>query len=374
MRRIAIQSLLFDRGKLVASLLGVALATALAFVQIGLYRGFQINSSTVIQHVGGDLWVVPTGIDVIDNAQIMSPGPRNLLLSDPCVADARAVIYGFVVIQKPSGTRSTALVVAADPRRGREVPWAVIDGTAAGLEQPLRISVDRTDLDKLELPAKALGSTFEVRGKRVVVAAVTEGIRAFTLNPYFFTSMTNARRLLDLGESQAMYYAVDLAAPACAGEVIAWMKRQPDVRLLPTPQWMETTEAHWVSRSGVGMVLAFTAVLGLIVGGVIVGQTLYSMTKEHLLELATLKALGARPGELAGFVLWQVTVLGAIGGAAGFALALALQRVLVRASLPVVLSLQTVALGAAATLAMCLVASVTSLRVVLKVETAKVLR
>ena len=75
-------------------------------MQIGLYRGFEISASTVIQHVGGDLWVVPTGIDVLDNAQVMSPGPRQLLLSHPCVADARAVIYGFVVIQKPSGTRS----------------------------------------------------------------------------------------------------------------------------------------------------------------------------------------------------------------------------------------------------------------------------
>src|SRR5437762_9788523 len=75
MRRIAIQCLFFDRGKLVASLLGVALATTLAFVQIGLYRGFQTNSSTVIQHVGGDFWLIPTGIDVLDNAQAMSPGP-----------------------------------------------------------------------------------------------------------------------------------------------------------------------------------------------------------------------------------------------------------------------------------------------------------
>lgn len=41
MRRIALRSILFDRGKLVASLLGVALASTLGFVQIGLYRGFE---------------------------------------------------------------------------------------------------------------------------------------------------------------------------------------------------------------------------------------------------------------------------------------------------------------------------------------------
>src|SRR5712691_13141985 len=215
MRRIAIQSLLFDRGKLIASLLGVALATTLAFVQIGLYRGFQMSASTVIQHVGGDLWLIPTGISVLDNPQIMSSGPRNLLLSHPCAADVRAVIYGFVAIQKPSGTRSTALVVAVEPRPGREVPWAIVDGAIADLDQPLRISVDRTDLGKLELPPDPLGAGFEISGRQVVVAAITDGIRSFTLNSYFFTSMTNGRRLVNLSESQAMYYTVDLAHPGC---------------------------------------------------------------------------------------------------------------------------------------------------------------
>jgi len=122
------------------------------------------------------------------------------------------------------------------------------------------------------------------------------------------------------------------------------------------------------------MALAFTAVLGMIVGGVIIGQTLYSMTQEHRLELATLKALGARSTELAGFVLWQVALLGSIGGAAGFAIALTLKRALAHAGLTVVLSPETIALGSAATAAMCLLASITSLRAVFKVETAQVLR
>jgi len=374
MRRIAIQSLLFDRGKLIGSLLGVALATTLAFVQIGLYRGFQISSSTFIQHVGGDLWLIPTGIDVLDNAQVVSPGPRSLLLSHPCVAGVRAVIYGFALIQKPSGTRTTALIVAAEPRSGHEVPWAVAAGTIADLDHPLRISVDRTDLTKLELPVDSLGATFEVSSRQVIVAAITDGIRSFTLNPYFFTSMTNAHRLLNLAETHAMYYSIDLTDSSCAPDLIDWMKRQPDVQLMETARWIRKTEDYWVGGSGAGMVLAFTAVLGLIVGGVIVGQTLYSMTKEHLVELATLKALGARPVELAGFVLWQVALLGTIGGAAGLVLALALKQALAHAGLTVVLSPYTVGLSSAATLAMCMVASVASLHTVLKVETAQVLR
>ena len=45
MRRIALLSLAHDRGKLVASLAGVAFAATLVVAQIGLYVGFLDSSS-----------------------------------------------------------------------------------------------------------------------------------------------------------------------------------------------------------------------------------------------------------------------------------------------------------------------------------------
>jgi putative ABC transport system permease protein len=374
MRRIAIRSLLFDRGKLIASLLGVALASTLGFVQVGLYRGFEQSSSAVIDHVGGDIWAMPSGLEVIDYAQIVSVGPRNLLLSHPCVADVRAVVYGFAILQLASGMRSTALVVAVEPRPGWQIPWNVVDGAPPDLDQPLRVSVDRTDLKKLELPSSPIGKTFEINSRQVTVAALTEGIRSFTLSPYLFTSMTNARRLLGVGENEAMYYVVDLVDQRCAPDLVTWMKRQPDLQLLAASAWSRKTVDYWVGGSGAGAALLFTAILGLFVGGVIVGQTLYSMTKEHLLELATLKALGARPWELARFVLWLVVFLAATGVISGFSAALLLKGLLLRVGLTVVVSPETVGLSVLGTLAMCLVASITSLVTVYKVEAATVLR
>lgn len=374
MRRIAIRSILFDRGKLTASLLGVALASTLGFVQIGIYEGFVRSSSTVIDHVGGDLWAMPRGLNVIDYSQIVSAGPRSLLLSHPCVADVRGLLYGFSWVQRPSGTRSTAIVVAIDPRPGRQVPWGDVVGDVADLDHPLRVSVDRTDLQKLELPAEPLGRNLEINSLKVTVSAVTDGIRSFTLNPYIFTSMTNGRRLLGLSENEVMYYVVDLVDRRCGPDVVQWMKRYPDLQLVDSASWSRATEDYWVRGSGAGAALAFTAILGLFVGGVIVGQTLYSMAKEHLLELATLKAVGARPAELAGFVLWQVAFLATAGVVSGFALALVLRSALAQLGLTVVVSAATVGVSTVATLFMCALASITSLSAVFRVEAAKVLR
>jgi putative ABC transport system permease protein len=374
MRRIAIRSILFDRGKLIASLLGVALASTLGFVQIGLYAGFLRTSSTVIDHLGGDLWAIPRGLTVIDFSQISSVGPRNLLASHPCVADVRSVIYGFSFLQRASGTRSTAIVVAAEPRPGHPIPWGEVEGDLTDLDQTLRVTVDRTDLARLELPADAIGRNLEINGLRVTVAAITDGIRSFTLNPYIFASMSTARRLLNMAENESMNYVVDLRTPGCGPQVTQWMAAQPDVQIVDARTWSQMTEDYWVGGSGAGVALLFTAVLGLFVGGVIVGQTLYSMAKEHLTELATLKAVGARPMELAGFVLWQVAFLAGAGVVSGYVLALVLRRLLVGVGLTVVLSPATVGLSVLATLFMCALASITSLSAVLRVEAAKVLR
>jgi putative ABC transport system permease protein len=374
MRRIAIRSILFDKGKLIASLLGVALASTLGFVQIGLYAGFLETSSTVIDHLGGDLWATPRGLSVIDFSQITSVGPRNLLASHPCVTDVRSVIYGFSFLQRASGTRSTAIIVAVDPRPAYAVPWGEVQGNLGDLDQTLRVTVDRTDLAKLELPPDAIGRNLEINGLQVTVAALTNGIRSFTLNPYVFTSMSTARRLLNMAENEAMDYVVDLAEPGCRADVERWMKAQPDIQIVDTRTWSRMTQDYWVGGSGAGVALLFTAILGLFVGGVIVGQTLYSMAKEHLTELATLKAVGARPWELAGFVLWQVAFLASAGVVSGFLLALLLRRLLTQVGLTVVLSPATVGLSVLATLFMCGLASVTSLSAVYRVEAAKVLR
>jgi|GEM_PF-3900006 len=107
----------------------------------------------------------------------------------------------------------------------------------------------------------------------------------------------NARRVAHLNVDRASYWIVDLRDPRCADDVVAHIERHGDLQAIATPRFAELTENHWVRESGAGSALGFTALLGLVVGVVIVGQTLYAVTREHLKELATLKAIGATDGE-----------------------------------------------------------------------------
>ncbi len=56
---------------------------------------------------------------------------------------------------------------------------------------------------------------------------------------------------------------------------------------------MERNLDYWLFGTGAGVALLGGALLGLIIGTVVVAQTLYSSTKDHLTEFATLRALGS---------------------------------------------------------------------------------
>ena len=381
MRHIALQSLLFDRGKLLGALAGVAFATVLLLLQLGIYQGFLSTASALLDHVGGDLWVMAKGTEVIDNGEPLSAGARSIVTSPACVARARGVVLSFGAVRKPGNALDGVQIVGFDPVTdgaalpAPTVPWELARGLPSDLHAPLRVTVDTTDIAKLHLPADPVGSSLQVNGRAVYVAAVTRGIRSFALTPFLFMELPTARRLIDLAPGEVHYWVLDLRARGCAAEVAREIgARAPDLEVRTAADFRARTQDFWVKGSGAGTALGFSALLGLVVGTVIVAQTLYALTREHEKELATLKAVGASASELASFVGWQALFLAVVGGLAGGAIAFAAQRSLLDAGLTVVLDAEVVGVAVLSVAMMCTVASLASIRRVLRLEAVEVFK
>ena len=116
------------------------------------------------------------------------------------------------------------------------------------------------------------------------------------------------------------------------------------------------------------------ALLGFVVGLVVVSQNIYATTMENLEEYATLKAMGASRGYVCRVVLTQALVSGVIGSALGIALvypaASGIRGFIAWVYTPPWLPLATLVIG----LLMCCLASVVSIRKALSVEPARVFR
>src|SRR5207247_9203549 len=203
-RRIALQSLVHDRGKAGAALAGVAFATTLPLVQSGVYLGFLETSAGLISRVGGDVWVMARGTPALEFGDPLSPGARRLA-ERPCVTRARGLVMTLVQFRNAAGEARTLSLVDIDPRRSPGLPWTMVRGLPRDLEAPGRVTVDDLDLAQFRIVGDPLGATFEVAGQTLHVAGLTHGIRSFTLSPFVFTDLGTARRLVGLGEDQAHY-------------------------------------------------------------------------------------------------------------------------------------------------------------------------
>ena len=138
---------------------------------------------------------------------------------------------------------------------------------------------------------------------------------------------------------------------------------------------MSSARAHyWSTRTGVGAGFFTTAVLGVIVGFVVVGQILYSGTLQHISEYGTLKAMGAHNSAIVRVILSQAMISAAVGFVVGGGLALAGQgrddgREPHRA-----LSRDLVITTAVLTAVMCCLASLLSIVKVLRLDPASVFK
>ena len=115
------------------------------------------------------------------------------------------------------------------------------------------------------------------------------------------------------------------------------------------------------------------AVLGLIVGVVVVAQTIYAATIDHIREYGTLKAMGATNGYIYRVILKQAVTSAVIGYAVGITFAIAAE-IASRSGGAAILLPIPVRIGLfGLTLAMCISAAMVSINKVTKIDPAMVL-
>ena len=79
--------------------------------------------------------------------------------------------------------------------------------------------------------------------------------------------------------------------------------------------------AYWNGATPIGYVFAFGAIMGLVVGAIIVYQILFADVSDHLNEYATLRAMGYRNRFVSGIVLQEAAILAVLGYVPGVAAA-----------------------------------------------------
>jgi len=132
------------------------------------------------------------------------------------------------------------------------------------------------------------------------------------------------------------------------------------------------SRSFWLFGTGAGAALFAGALLGMIVGIVIVAQTLYASTKEFSNEFATLRAVGSS----ARYIYTVIIIQALLSAAIGFGIATAIGMVIVKATadsaLPVLIPSSLMVGLFLVTVAMCVVSAIAAIVHIMRTDPAVV--
>jgi putative ABC transport system permease protein len=175
--------------------------------------------------------------------------------------------------------------------------------------------------------------------------------------------------------AQSTYIMVKLKPGADANAVKAELQRRlPNNDVYSKAEWSKRSRSYWIVSTGLGLNLFVTVFLGCLVGVVIVAQTLYSSTMEHIKEFGTVKAIGGNNGMIYRLLAEQATMSAVVGYLLGVGMAFAVQPLISQINLKLAIPnsfLVEVFFGA---LIMCLGAAMISFRKVAGIDPALVFR
>jgi len=369
--KLAYRNLFHDRMSFFVTIIGIVFSVVLVAVQSGIYLGSQNKISAIIDAAPADLWVIPLGTKSYDDPSFLSGRERHMVLSTPGVENSEDMVVSFASWRKPQGGRNTVLLIGTAGDSPKALPWNIVQGSRAALEAPDTVAIDQSYF--ADLGVSGLGQHAEINGANVELAAITKRIRSFTTLPFVFTSIEEARRLSGAEQDQASYQRVTLSPDADIEKVRAEIEqRLPDTEVLTQHEFRKRSQNYWLFQTGAGAALIAGAVLGLIVGIVIVAQTLYSSTKDHINEFATLRALGAGAGYIVKVILMQAVLSGLIGYLLGMALALLAIRGAQDTKLTVIMTPELAGGLFAVTVGMCIFAAISAIIKVVRIDPAVV--
>ena len=362
MASIARKNLFEDIPRFLVAQAGIMFAVSLVTIQTGILDGFIRSTAVLIDNGEADLWIASE--DMVQLELTVQLPLLNLAAVQQVegVAKAEPLLLRESLWRGPSGRLNSVKLVGFDPEGDLFAPWNVVQGRRGDLNQDYTVIADKASLGSLDF--KQLGDVGEIGSLPVRLVGITEGSQSITSSAVLFTSLENASTYLTAGLSGKLACRFEPGGLVCSkdfqqaeeedpsnnndevappktlessdpisyilvraksGEDLQALAERleatiPDIQVYTQAEMSEITRAYWRDRTGIGFILGLGAVVGVIVGIVIVGQILYSSVSEHLKEFGTLKAMGASNWVIYGVILEQALWMAVLGYFPGIAL------------------------------------------------------
>ena len=119
---LAQRNLFHDKVRLAVTLTGIVFAVVLIVVELGLFVGFTVTTSNLIDNSGADLWVTSKHVPYVEQGVPFSERKVYQVRAVPGVAKAEKLITRWVEWKRPDGRQESVQVVGFNVGRESRAP------------------------------------------------------------------------------------------------------------------------------------------------------------------------------------------------------------------------------------------------------------
>jgi putative ABC transport system permease protein len=370
--------LIGDRAKYLGLIFAVAFSTFLMSHQSTIFAGIMDRTTSQIKDVkDANIWVMDRNTQYFDEVKALTDDDVYRVRGVPGVEWAVPLFKGQPRAKAIDGTFRVVVMMGVDDATLVGAPRDLVMGSSENLRQPDAVLVDRVGYEFF-FPKQPyeLGKTLELNDHRVTIAGIFNSSPPFQNLPIFYARYSQAITYVG-HERNLLSFVLAKAQPGLSDqEVCRRIRTATGLNAATGAQFGWQTIRYYLAHTGIPVNFGITIAIALVVGTIVAGQTFYIFTLENLKQFGALKAIGVTNWRIAGMILLQALMVGAIGYSIGIAMTAAFFEI-TKNNLDLrgfVLFWQIAAGTGAVVLFIVMAASLMSIRRVLVLEPAVVFR
>jgi putative ABC transport system permease protein len=351
------------KSRFAVAIAGVAFADILILLQLG-FQGALFNSATRL-HLMLNADVIIFSPQAL-NFTAMSTFPRRRLYQAMDVTGVQSAdaMYVSPITWKNPQTREkkSLLMIGFNPDRPA-FNFPEVNRQVDNIKQPDTLLFDskaRGTYDEVIADVRAGKTvTTEIERRTISIGGLFQLGSSFGADGHIMTSQDNYLRLLPRQSQSNINIGLLKVKPGydpkqVAAKLTAYLSKA-DVRVMTKENFIEFERSYWATATPIGFIFNIGAMMGFIVGVIIVYQVLSTDVNSHIKEYATFKAMGYDNIYLLGIVFEESLILAMMGFLPGLGISIGLyQIVYLGTNLPIAMTVATATKVLTATLGMCI--------------------
>ncbi|MCX7596775.1 MAG: ABC transporter permease DevC [Fischerella sp.] len=356
--------------RLAVALAGIAFADILMFMQLGFRDSLYYSNVRFHNSLQGEIVLINPKSTALLSMKSFSQRRLYKALDIQAVQSVHPIYLDYTSWKNPvTGIPRNLLVIGIKPT-SNILKMPGIEENLDKLKLPDVVLYDRSSRQEYGPVAAKFEQgnlvTAEVRRRLIKVGGLFTLGASFGADGNLVTSDLNFLRIFNNRQRGLIDIGLIKLKPGAETATVAKALSNylpADVKVLTKQEFIDQERNFWASSTAIGFIFTLGTIMGFIVGTVIVYQILYTEVADHLVEYATLKAIGYEQKYLLIVILQEALILALLGYIPGLAFSLFLyQKAREATLLPVFMSFARALQVLILTILMCFISGAIAVR------------